>query len=92
MKSKLMYKLIKKLIVAAVMLNLFHCVSAQKRQILIADYENKPGTDGWWKDNPQVKFSYDERCQHDSSYLETMDICKSEVCRFAVRKLGNDKS
>jgi hypothetical protein len=35
-------------------------VFSQKKQILIADYENKPNTDGWWKDNPNVKFSYNE--------------------------------
>ena len=36
-------------------------VFAQQKHILIADYENKPNTDGWWKDNPQVKFAYDEK-------------------------------
>jgi hypothetical protein len=43
------------------LINLFSVASAQKMQILIADYEKKPNTTGWWKDNPMVKFSYDEK-------------------------------
>lgn len=39
---------------------LFFGTNAQKKQILIADFENKPSTGNWWKDNAQVKFSYDE--------------------------------
>ncbi len=34
--------------------------SQKQQQILINDFENKPNTSGWWKDNPNVKFSYDE--------------------------------
>jgi hypothetical protein len=35
-------------------------IQAQKMQIIVADYENRPNTDGWWKDNSNVKFSYDQ--------------------------------
>jgi hypothetical protein len=35
-------------------------VFAQKKQILIAGFENKPSTEGWWRDNKDVIFSYDE--------------------------------
>ncbi len=42
----------------------FFVSNAQKKEILIADYENKPNTENWWKDNPQVKFSYDENTQN----------------------------
>jgi hypothetical protein len=48
-------------------------VFSQKKQILIADYENKPNTEGWWKDNPGVKFSYDE---NPASQINK----KSKVC------------
>jgi hypothetical protein len=50
-------------------------VFAQQKQILIADYENKPSTEGWWKDNPGVKFSYDE------NPLSQVNI-KSKVCLY----------
>jgi hypothetical protein len=50
----------KRLVLVFVILGLSLSASAQRRQILIADYENKPNTDGWWKDNPGVKFSYNE--------------------------------
>jgi hypothetical protein len=46
---------------------------AQQKQILIADYENKPNTDSWWKDNPNVKFSYNE---NPASQINK----KSKVC------------
>ena len=50
-------------------------IFAQQKQILIADYENKPSTDGWWKDNPNVKFLYNE---NPSSQLNK----KSKVCLY----------
>ena len=50
-------------------------VFAQQKQILIADYENKPNTDSWWKDNPNVEFSYNE---NSSSQLNK----KSKVCLY----------
>jgi hypothetical protein len=50
-------------------------VFAQQKQILIADYENKPNTDSWWKDNPNVKFSYNENPQNQMSE-------KSKVCLY----------
>jgi hypothetical protein len=34
-------------------------LQAQKHKILIADFENKPSTTNWWKDNVQVQFGYD---------------------------------
>lgn len=34
-------------------------LKAQKQTILIADFENKPSTTSWWKDNTNVKFLYD---------------------------------
>lgn len=33
---------------------------SQKQCLMIADFENKPSTINWWKDNPNVKFRYDE--------------------------------
>lgn len=50
-------------------------ISAQKKQILISDYEIKPNTDGWWKDNSQVKFAYDESIENQ---LNT----ESKVCLY----------
>ena len=50
----------KTIVFAIAMLVCLPSVFAQQKQILIADYENKPNTDGWWKDNAQVKFEYDE--------------------------------
>jgi len=52
--------IINKLILVFLVLNHFFSMNAQKKQILIADYENKPSTASWWRDNSQVKFSYDE--------------------------------
>jgi hypothetical protein len=54
-------------------LSLFFEINAQKKQILIADFENKPATGNWWKDNPQVKFSYDENVKNQVNE-------KSKVC------------
>lgn len=66
---------LKQLVLAFAMLSIFAGVSAQNKQILIADYENKPNTDGWWKDNANVKFSYNENpaCQINK---------KSKVCLY----------
>jgi len=50
----------KTIVLAIAMLVCLQGVFAQQKLILIADYENKPNTDGWWKDNPCVKFSYNE--------------------------------
>ena len=47
--------------------------TAQKMDILIADYENKPNSESWWRDNPKVKFSYDE-------YLNNQVNDQSKVC------------
>jgi hypothetical protein len=52
--------MLKRTVLAVLMLCFLVGVFAQQKQILIANYENKPNTDGWWKDNPQVKFAYDE--------------------------------
>jgi hypothetical protein len=65
----------KRLVLAVVILGFFLGATAQNKQILIADYENKPNTDGWWKDNANVKFSYNENpaCQINQ---------KSKVCLY----------
>jgi uncharacterized membrane protein YkgB len=65
----------KRLVLAVVILGFFLGATAQNKQILIADYENKPNTDGWWKDNANVKFSYNENpaCQINK---------KSKVCLY----------
>jgi len=52
--------MLKRTVLAVSMLCFLVRVFAQQKQILIADYENKPNTGGWWKDNAQVKFAYDE--------------------------------
>jgi hypothetical protein len=52
--------MLKRTVLAVSMLCFLVGVFAQQKQILIADYENKPNTGGWWKDNAQVKFAYDE--------------------------------
>lgn len=52
--------LLKSIFLVFAFICLSQLVTAQQKQIIIADYENKPSTIGWWKDNPQVKFSYDE--------------------------------
>jgi hypothetical protein len=49
-----------RVILMIMMLFIMMGVQAQKMQIIIADYENKPNTDGWWKDNANVKFSFDD--------------------------------
>ncbi len=46
---------------------------AQEKQILIADYENKPDTKSWWKDNSQVKFMYDENRENQCD--EKSNVC-----------------
>jgi hypothetical protein len=39
----------------------FQIALAQKKQeIMIHDFENKPKTEKWWRDNEHVKFFYDE--------------------------------
>jgi len=63
----------KTFVFAIAMMALLSAVSAQQKKILIADYENKPNTDNWWKDNPHVKFSYDEN-------LSTQINTDSKVC------------
>jgi hypothetical protein len=51
----------KKLFLLLLLSNLsIHIISAQQNQeIMINDFENKPPTKNWWRDNEQVKFSYD---------------------------------
>ena len=44
---------------------LANVATAQKKQtILIHDFENKPNTNAWWKDNASVKFYFDENFQN----------------------------
>lgn len=40
---------------------------SQKQQLMIADFENKPSTVDWWRDNENVKFIYDETPSHQYS-------------------------
>lgn len=67
--------MVKTFVCAIAVMALLSAVSAQQKQILIADYENKPATDGWWKDNHLVKFSYDE---NPTSQLNT----ESKLCLY----------
>lgn len=54
-------------------LNVFFAVHAQKNQLVIADYEDRPNTATWWKDNPMVTFSFDENAANQVNV-------KSKVC------------
>lgn len=47
-------------ILSIVMLPLQIALAQQKQKIVINDFENKPPTENWWRDNKRVKFSYDE--------------------------------
>lgn len=47
-------------------------VNAQNREIKL-DYEDRPATAGWWKDNNQVKFSLDERKKNQ--YALSSEVC-----------------
>jgi len=39
----------------------FHFSQAQeKAEIMINDFENRPSTENWWRDNAHVKFSYNQ--------------------------------
>jgi hypothetical protein len=67
--------LLKRLVLVFVILGFSLGVSAQRKQILIADYENKSSTEGWWKDNPNVKFSYNENPANQFSH-------KSKACLY----------
>jgi len=42
-------------------------LQAQKHTILIADFEKKPSTASWWKDNSNVKFLYDSSVKNQVS-------------------------
>ena len=46
---------------------------AQKIKLNISDYENKPNTEKWWRDNSKVTFTYDENSSNQVS-------AKSMVC------------
>lgn len=37
---------------------------AQKKTIMISDFEDKPNTAGWWRDNQNVRFSFDDTPEH----------------------------
>lgn len=54
---------------------LFQSVSAQKKTIMVSDFENKPNTSGWWRDNQNVRFSYDEIPEHQAGK-------NSKVCLY----------
>jgi hypothetical protein len=46
--------------------------NAQNREIKL-DFEDRPATAAWWKDNNQVKFSLDERKKNQ--YTPSSDVC-----------------
>jgi hypothetical protein len=48
-------------------------VTAQKKQIMIADFEHMPNTDDWWRDNPNVKFSYNTN--RDNQFASESKVC-----------------
>jgi hypothetical protein len=59
-KRKTKRKMFRPIAIAIALLFFASGISAQKKQICIADFENKPDYSGWWKDNADVKFFYDE--------------------------------
>jgi len=67
----------KKLLLIIFILNLSGQIAwAQKKQeIMIHDFEDKPQTESWWRDNENVKFSYDE------SKKDQVNM-KSKVCLY----------
>ena len=52
------------LLFAAVILFFQIAVAQQKQQIMIHDFEDKPATQSWWRDNEHVQFSYDSIKTH----------------------------
>jgi hypothetical protein len=48
------------LILFILILSLQIVVAQNKQEIMINDFENKPATESWWRDNEHVKFSYDQ--------------------------------
>lgn len=63
----------KKIITLTFILIIASSLHAQKRELLINDFENKPITENWWKDNKNVTFSYNENLN------DQVDL-KSKVC------------
>ena len=57
-KLQLMIKLL--LIFVILILSLQNGVSQIRQEIMINDFENKPSTENWWRDNAHVKFSYNQ--------------------------------
>ncbi len=57
-KLQLMIKLL--LIFFILILSLQNGVSQKRQEIMINDFENKPSTENWWRDNAHVKFSYNQ--------------------------------
>jgi hypothetical protein len=52
------------------LLTFFNLVAyTQDERIVIADYEQKPGLSGWWKDNPSISLSYEERTGYQLNQL-----------------------
>jgi len=51
------------------------CQAQKKQEILINDFENKPATNNWWRDNSNVTFAYDETKQNQVNR-------KSNVCLY----------
>ena len=47
-----------------VSLSVMAATAQQKREIMINDFEHKPPTRGWWRDNSHVQFTFDDNQQH----------------------------
>jgi hypothetical protein len=45
----------------------------QKQRVLIYDFEEKPSTSNWWRDNGNVRFSYDER--KENQFNQQSKVC-----------------
>lgn len=57
-KLRIMIKLL--LIFFILILSLQKGISQKRQEIMINDFENKPSTENWWRDNAHVKFSYNQ--------------------------------
>ena len=57
----------------AILVSLSAISVAQKKLLTISDYESKPNTEKWWRDNSKVTFTYDENPANQMS-------AKSKAC------------
>jgi hypothetical protein len=58
-----------RIILFALLITEFGAVTAQKRKLVIADFDLKTSTSGWWRDNRHVKFTYEEKPENQPSIL-----------------------